>query len=52
MFLCVSRKAAGKVDSDKDAGPSPRIKREADCDGGEDVVFAKRPRQETANDLK
>ncbi|XP_037548274.1 exosome RNA helicase MTR4 [Nematolebias whitei] len=44
-------KAAGKVGSDKDAGPSPRIKREADCDGGEDVVFGKRPRQETANDL-
>ncbi|XP_013861952.1 exosome RNA helicase MTR4 [Austrofundulus limnaeus] len=42
-------KAAG-IDDDKDAGPS-RIKREADCDGGEDTVFTKRPRQETANDL-
>ncbi|XP_017263255.1 exosome RNA helicase MTR4 [Kryptolebias marmoratus] len=44
-------KAAGKVGLDKDAGPSARNKREADCDGGEDVVFAKKPRQDTTSDL-
>lgn len=48
------RKAVGKNGSDKDAGPSPRVKREADSDGGEEVVFGKKPRMETAsaNDLK
>ncbi|XP_047426042.1 exosome RNA helicase MTR4 [Mugil cephalus] len=46
-------KAVGKNDSDKDAGPSPRVKREADSDGGEEVVFGKKPRIEavSANDL-
>ncbi len=57
MHLCVfpfSRKVGGKNGTDKDAGPSARIKREADSDGGEEVVFGKKPRHEavTANDLK
>ncbi|XP_072228527.1 exosome RNA helicase MTR4 [Leuresthes tenuis] len=46
-------KSAGKNGSDKDAGPSVRVKREADCDGGDEVVFGKKARHETvsANDL-
>ncbi|KAM4527775.1 exosome RNA helicase MTR4 [Odontesthes bonariensis] len=46
-------KSAGKNGTDKDAGPSVRVKREADGDGGEEVVFGKKPRHETvsANDL-
>uniref|UniRef100_A0A1A7YLD7 Exosome RNA helicase MTR4 n=1 Tax=Iconisemion striatum TaxID=60296 RepID=A0A1A7YLD7_9TELE len=45
-------KAVGKViGSEKDAGPSTRVKREADLDAGEDVVFGKKLRTETANDL-
>ncbi|KAF3701915.1 Superkiller viralicidic activity 2-like 2 [Channa argus] len=46
-------KAVGKKRTDKDAGPSVAVKREADSDGGEDVVFGKKPRHETvsANDL-
>ena len=52
--MLFSRKAIGKNDIDKDAGPSTRIKREADSDGGEEVVFGKKPRHEavSANDLK
>lgn len=54
MFFLFYRKVAGKNDADKDAGPSVRVKREADSDGGEDVVFGKKARHETisANDLK
>ncbi|XP_029024555.1 exosome RNA helicase MTR4 [Betta splendens] len=46
-------KAVSKNVSDKDAGPSPRLKREADSDGGEEVVFGKKARHETVspNDL-
>ncbi|KAG7498899.1 exosome RNA helicase MTR4 [Solea senegalensis] len=46
-------KAISKNGSDKDAGPSARLKREVDSDGGEEVVFEKKPRLETAlaNDL-
>ncbi|KAM9306492.1 LOW QUALITY PROTEIN: exosome RNA helicase MTR4 [Pholidichthys leucotaenia] len=42
----------GKAE-DKDAGPSARIKREADSDGGEEVVFTKKSRHEmvSANEL-
>lgn len=49
-----SRKVADKNGTDKDAGPSAGVKREADSDGGEEVVFGKKPRHETAsaNDLK
>jgi len=48
------RKSAGKNGTDKDAGPSVRVKREADGDGGDEVVFGKKARHETvsANDLK
>lgn len=44
---------AVKNGTEKDAGPSVRVKREADSDGGEDVVFTKRSRQEavSASDL-
>ncbi|XP_030598416.1 exosome RNA helicase MTR4 [Archocentrus centrarchus] len=53
---CVSTetgKTAAKNDTDRDAGPSARVKREADSDGGEEVVFAKKPRHEavSANEL-
>lgn len=43
-----------KNGTDKDAGSSVRAKREADSDGGEEVVFGKKPRHEaaSANDLK
>eukprot|EP00064_Thunnus_orientalis_P003132 superscaffoldBa00000248_g3141 len=46
-------KAVVKNGTDKEAGPSPRVKREADSDGGEEVVFGKKPRLEavSANDL-
>ncbi|XP_070845850.1 exosome RNA helicase MTR4 [Chaetodon trifascialis] len=46
-------KAVSKNGTDKDPGPSARVKREADSDGGEDVVFGKKPRHETVstNDL-
>uniref|UniRef100_A0A4W6CC60 Exosome RNA helicase MTR4 n=1 Tax=Lates calcarifer TaxID=8187 RepID=A0A4W6CC60_LATCA len=46
-------KTVGKNGTDKDAGPSSKLKREADSDGGEEVVFGKKPRHETitANDL-
>nr|XP_020476728.1 superkiller viralicidic activity 2-like 2 [Monopterus albus] len=46
-------KAAGKNGTDKDAGPPAPTKREADSDGGEEVVFGKKPRHETVttNDL-
>ncbi|XP_058472504.1 exosome RNA helicase MTR4 [Solea solea] len=46
-------KAISKNGSEKDAGPSARLKREVDSDGGEEVVFEKKPRLETAlaNDL-
>ncbi|KAK5618514.1 hypothetical protein CRENBAI_017116 [Crenichthys baileyi] len=46
-------KSAGKGGADGDAGPSLRVKREADSDGGEEVVFGKKPRHETvsSNDL-
>lgn len=47
----VYRKVVGKDVSD--ASSSSRAKREADSDGGEEVVFAKKPRQDTpTNDLK
>uniref|UniRef100_A0A668VSY2 Exosome RNA helicase MTR4 n=1 Tax=Oreochromis aureus TaxID=47969 RepID=A0A668VSY2_OREAU len=53
---CVSalyRKAAAKNETDRDVGPSARAKREADSDGGEEVVFVKKPRHEavSANEL-
>ncbi|XP_047228503.1 exosome RNA helicase MTR4 [Girardinichthys multiradiatus] len=46
-------KSAGKGGADGDAGSSLRVKREADSDGGEEVVFGKKPRHETvsSNDL-
>ncbi|XP_041666582.1 exosome RNA helicase MTR4 [Cheilinus undulatus] len=46
-------KVVSKNGTDKDAGPSVRVKREADSDGGEEVVFVKKPRHEavSANDL-
>lgn len=49
-----SRKSVNKLGSEKDAGPSGRGKREADSDGGDEVLFGKKPRQETisASDLK
>uniref|UniRef100_A0A8C4GRT9 Exosome RNA helicase MTR4 n=1 Tax=Dicentrarchus labrax TaxID=13489 RepID=A0A8C4GRT9_DICLA len=49
----IPAKAVGKNGTDKDAGPSARVKREADSDGGEEVVFGKKPRHEavSANDL-
>lgn len=48
MFV-VHRKVVGK----DDAASSSRAKREADSDGGEDVVFVKKPRHDTTtNDLK
>lgn len=50
-FFIVFRKVVGKVGSD--AAPSPRVKREADSDGGEEVVFGKKARHDTTtNDLK
>uniref|UniRef100_A0A3B5PT27 RNA helicase n=1 Tax=Xiphophorus maculatus TaxID=8083 RepID=A0A3B5PT27_XIPMA len=42
-------KSAGKSGTDRDAGPSVRVKREADSDGGEDVVFEKKPRHEAVS---
>ncbi|XP_049415779.1 exosome RNA helicase MTR4 [Epinephelus fuscoguttatus] len=42
-------KAVSKNGTDKDAGPSVRIKREADSDGGEEVVFGKKARHDTAS---
>lgn len=46
-------KSVNKLGSEKDAGPSGRGKREADSDGGDEVLFGKKPRQETisASDL-
>ncbi|KAG7241150.1 hypothetical protein INR49_025893 [Caranx melampygus] len=46
-------KPLGKDVTEKDAAPSSRVKREADSDGGEEMVLTKKPRQETvsANDL-
>ncbi|XP_006789171.1 exosome RNA helicase MTR4 [Neolamprologus brichardi] len=46
-------KAAAKNETDRDVGPSARAKREADSDGGEEVVFVKKPRHEavSANEL-
>ncbi|XP_060916754.1 exosome RNA helicase MTR4 [Labrus mixtus] len=46
-------KAGEKNGNEKDAGPSAGVKREADSDGGEEVVFGKKPRHEaiSANDL-
>ncbi|XP_063334375.1 exosome RNA helicase MTR4 [Pelmatolapia mariae] len=46
-------KAAAKNETDRDVGPSARVKREADSDGGEEVVFVKKPRHEavSANEL-
>ncbi|XP_031173541.1 exosome RNA helicase MTR4 [Sander lucioperca] len=46
-------KVISKNGTDKDAGPSAAVKREADSDGGEEMVFGKKPRHETvsANDL-
>ncbi|XP_034458910.1 exosome RNA helicase MTR4 [Hippoglossus hippoglossus] len=46
-------KSGGKNGTDKDAGPTGRVKREADSDGGEEVVFGKKPRNDaaSANDL-
>lgn len=42
----------GKVAGKTDAGSSSRAKREADSDGGEEVVFGKKPRHDTTtNDL-
>lgn len=54
MFFPYSRKVEGKNGTDKDAGPSAGVKREADSDGGEEVVFGKKARHETvsSNDLK
>ncbi|XP_042365773.1 exosome RNA helicase MTR4 [Plectropomus leopardus] len=42
-----------KNGTDKDAGPSARVKREADSDGGEEVAFGKKPKLDTGsvNDL-
>lgn len=53
VFL-LYRKAAAKNETDRDVGPSARVKREADSDGGEEVVFVKKPRHEavSANELK
>ncbi|KAM4719845.1 exosome RNA helicase MTR4 [Anableps anableps] len=42
-------KSLGKSGADRDAGPSVRVKREADSDGGEEVVFGKKPRHETVS---
>lgn len=51
MSFFVYRKVVGKIGSD--AGPSSRVKREADSDGGEEVVFGKKARHDTTtNDLK
>lgn len=48
-IFVVYRKVVGKTD----AGSSSRAKREADSDGGEEVVFGKKPRNDTTtNDLK
>lgn len=54
LFFPPHRKPLGKDVTEKEAAPSARVKREADSDGGEEVVFTKKPRQETvsANDLK
>lgn len=54
MLFSFSRKPLGKDVADKDAAPSSRAKREADSDGGEEMVVTKKLRQETgsANDLK
>ncbi|XP_031715908.1 exosome RNA helicase MTR4 isoform X2 [Anarrhichthys ocellatus] len=47
--------AIGKVihnnGTDKDAAPSAAVKREADSDGGEEMVFGKKPRHETGSEL-
>ncbi|XP_043999982.1 exosome RNA helicase MTR4 [Gambusia affinis] len=42
-------KSAGKSGADRDAGPSALVKREADSDGGEEVVFGKKPRHEAVS---
>ncbi|XP_041825884.1 exosome RNA helicase MTR4 [Melanotaenia boesemani] len=46
-------KTASKISADKDAGPSARVKREADFDGGDEVVIGKKARHETvsSNDI-
>lgn len=46
-------KDKGKDVTEKDAAPSPRVKREAEVDCEEEVVFGKKPRHEavSANDL-
>uniref|UniRef100_A0A8C3AZ63 Exosome RNA helicase MTR4 n=1 Tax=Cyclopterus lumpus TaxID=8103 RepID=A0A8C3AZ63_CYCLU len=40
-----------KNGTDMDTAPSAPVKREADSDGGEEMVFGKKPRQETVSDL-
>lgn len=57
ILSCVSvysRKSVSKNGSDRDAGPSARSKREADSDGGEEVMLGKKARLEavSANDMK
>lgn len=48
-MIVVHRQAVGK----NDAASASRTKREADSDGGEDAVFGKKPRHDTAtNELK
>ncbi|XP_014877788.1 exosome RNA helicase MTR4 [Poecilia latipinna] len=42
-------KSAGKSGADRDAGPSVRVKREADSDGGEELVFGKKPRHDVVS---
>ncbi|XP_008421981.1 exosome RNA helicase MTR4 [Poecilia reticulata] len=42
-------KSAGKSGADRDAGPSVRVKRETDSDGGEEVVFGKKPRHDVVS---
>lgn len=44
-------KPANRLVSQRDAGPSGRSKREADSEAGDEVLFGKKPRHETANDL-
>lgn len=54
LFVCLFSRPVNKNSSDKDAGPSPRLKREADSDGGEEMVFTKKSRNDagSANELK
>ena len=53
LFFLFNRKVITKNGADKDAA-SPAVKREADSEGAEEVLFGKKARHEAicANDLK